>query len=260
MYLQPFLSCPTTSVCTSLCMLLLEELYAVGHAVKISTYCRMVIDLQVAVESSEHIPYVVTAAVIVILFYCRSCSLMLYLIKVFCHLLSKCHLDFIALNIFIEKIHEDYKNGLDGGRDMRSLCGLCFILKVLLMISAHRDHGISINDSNAIYFGILLGCALLVTLLKPYSKRYMSYLDTILLANYVVMWYVVTSRLVFSTVFKKLLFTLPMVISILGLVQRRISYTKLKNQVNKISCYMKKFSKSVYYQRIGKNSNHYYSQ
>ena len=124
---------------------------------------------------------------------------------------------------------------------MRSLCGLHFILKVLLMISAHHDHGISINDSNAICFSILLGCALLVALLKPYSKRYMNYLDTILLANYVVIWYVATSRLVFSTVFKKLLFTLPMVISILGLIQRRISYTKLKNQANKILCCMKKF-------------------
>ena len=214
----------------------------VGHAVKVSTYRRLVIDLQVAVESSEHIPYAVTAAVIVILFYFLPVLLlMLYPIKVFRHLLSKCHLDFIALNIFIKKIHGDYKNGLDGGRDMRSLCGLYFILKVLLMISAHHDHGISINDSSAICFGILLGCALLVALLKPYSKPYMNYLDTILLANYVVMWYIVTSRLVFSTVFKKLLFTLPMAISILGLVQRRISYTKLKNQANKISYFMKKF-------------------
>ena len=41
--------------------------------------------------------------------------LMLYPIKVFRRLLSKCHLDFIAVNIFVEKIHGDYKNGLNGG-------------------------------------------------------------------------------------------------------------------------------------------------
>ena len=82
-------------------------------------------DLSVATESSQHIPYAVTAVIMITLFYVLpTLLLMLYPIKVFRRLLSKCHLDFIALNIFVDKIHGDYRNGLNGGRDMRSLSGL----------------------------------------------------------------------------------------------------------------------------------------
>ena len=130
--------------------------------------------------------------------------------------MSHCHLDFIAVNIFVEKIHGDYKNGLSGGWDMRSLSGLYFILRVVLFF--HYGH-----DLHAIGCAILLCCALMVILLKPYKNSYVNYLDTLLLANYVliILWYIISARLAFSMVLAKLLFTLPMAIFILGIILRK---------------------------------------
>ena len=195
----------------------------VEHAVHTSTYTRIMVDLSVTTESAEHIPYAVTAGIITILFYVLpTLLLMLYPIKVFRRLLSKCHLDFIAINIFVDKIHGDYKNGLDGGRDMRSLSGLYFILRVVLVLSSGaKYHGV--HDSDAIASGILLGCALMVALLKPYNKSYMNYLDTLLLANYVLIWYIQSAQLTFSMVLTKLLITLPMAMFVLGIIVRNTS-------------------------------------
>lgn len=210
----------------------------VGHATRVSTYSRMVVDLRIVAGSSEYIAYAVAAGTVTILLYILpTLLLMLYPIKLFRCLLSKCHLDFIAINIFVDKIHGDYKNGLDGSRDMRSLSGLYFILRLLLASSARDSHGL--DDSYTIGCGILLGCTLMIALLKPYRSSYMNYLDTVLLANYVLIWYVVTSRLVFSIALQKLLSTLPMAIFILGMTPRRMSSTKIKNRANKVYHYTK---------------------
>ena len=50
--------------------------------------------------------------------------------KFFRSCLSKCHLDTIAVNTFVENFHGYYRNGLDGGRDMRSLSGFYFFMVV----------------------------------------------------------------------------------------------------------------------------------
>ena len=185
--------------------------------------------------------YAVTAGIVTILFYVLpTLLLMLYPIKLFHRLLSKCHLDFIALNIFIEKIHRDYKNGLNGGQDMRSLSGLYFILRVVMIFCSVCHYREMHHDAYAFGCGVLLSCALLVALLKPYHNYpYMNYLDTILLANYVLLWYMVTSGLVFSIILAKLLFTFPMIIFILGIILKlRMPNTKIKNQANKLYNYM----------------------
>ena len=48
--------------------------------------------------------------------------------------MSKCHLDFISVNIFVEKVHNCYRNGLDGGRDLRSFSGLYFFLRMAVFL------------------------------------------------------------------------------------------------------------------------------
>ena len=204
----------------------------VGHAIQVSTNARMLIDLRVAADSSEHIPIMAIAGIIILVFFIvPPLLLMLYPVRLFRCLLSKCRLDFIALSIFADKIHGDYKNGLNGGRDMRSLSGMYFILRVILSLSLSPFHGL--YDPYAIGCAALLGCALMIALLKPYSKPYMNYLDTVLLGNYALLWYIGTSRLVFSMILKQLLFVFPMVIFILGIILRRMSKTKIKNQANK---------------------------
>ena len=65
-------------------------------------YAKTMADLSVTSRSSEHIPYTVLAVVVTVLFHILPTLLvMLYPIKLFRRLLSKCHLDFIAINILI---------------------------------------------------------------------------------------------------------------------------------------------------------------
>ena len=61
--------------------------------------------------------------------------LILYPLKAFRSCLSKCHLNYITVNIFIEKIHGCYRNDLDDGLDMRSFSGLYFLLQLFACIA-----------------------------------------------------------------------------------------------------------------------------
>ena len=38
------------------------------------------------------------------------------------------------MNIFVEKVHNCYRNGLDGGRDLRSFSGLYFFLRMAVFL------------------------------------------------------------------------------------------------------------------------------
>ena len=60
--------------------------------------------------------------------------LILYPCRLFRSCISKCHLDFIAVNTFVERFHGSYRNGLDGGRDMRSFSGLYFALRIVVCV------------------------------------------------------------------------------------------------------------------------------
>ena len=211
---------------------------SVGHEIQTSIYTRTMVDLSITAGSSQHLPYAVIAGIISLLFHILpTLLLVLYPIKVFRLFLSKCRLDFIAINIFVDKIHGDYKNGLNGGRDMRSLSGLYFILRIILALSLSLHYHTEKSYDACIYgCGILLGCALMVASLKPYSKPYMNYLDTILLANYALLWPIIYSciRLDYSTTLARVLFSLPMAILILGIILRRFSHAKFNDQDNRV--------------------------
>ena len=74
-----------------------------------------------------------------------------------------------SVNIFVEKFHSCYRNGLDGGRDMRSFSGLYFVLRVLapLFFITHRFL------SKWTYETILFtSAAMLIALVQPYKKMY----------------------------------------------------------------------------------------
>ena len=89
---------------------------------------------------------------------------------------------------------------------------------------------------------------------------YMNYLDTLLLANYVLIWYIVSAQLAFSMVLVKLLYTLPMAIFILGIILRKMSNTKINDQANKIYNYMNTLlNKARNLYQDSQNSSHYCS-
>ena len=151
---------------------------------------RLSVDQTVDYLGSTHLPFAVTALLLFFVFnILPPLLLILYPFGIFRSCLSKCRLDFIAVNIFTEKIHRYYRNGLDGGRDMRSFSGLYFyfMIGVYLLVTFilhlvfhyHQIHHHSIFSPTGVTAIII---ALTVAITKPYKKMYMNHLDTLLLS------------------------------------------------------------------------------
>jgi hypothetical protein len=95
--------------------------------------------------------------------------------------LSKCKLNTIAINYFLTKFHHSYRDGLDGGKDMRSFSGLHLFLRIALIAPVLLLRSIFHID---VWFlrGIILSItALLVSLCRPYKQMHTNVLDSVLL-------------------------------------------------------------------------------
>ena len=104
----------------------------------------------------------------------------LYPIRTFRNLILKCcHRRFICtLNFFVEKYHSCYKDGLDGGKDMRSFASMYFFTTILAY---------TIWFSSFSYLSLAIvagGYSLMIAIVQPYKKQYMTVIDSLLLANY----------------------------------------------------------------------------
>ena len=117
--------------------------------------------------------------------------LILYLIEAFRSCLSKCCLNFITINIFIEKIHGWYRSGLDGGWDMRSFSGLYFLLQLLACIAKTFAKARDLFQPQFLS-GVLF--SIIIALAKPYKKTYMMCLDTLILLNLAVQCFILSSK------------------------------------------------------------------
>ena len=165
---------------------------------------RIVIDLTTTYGSTDHLVVLVPAVMIFfILNIMPPLLLMLYPIKAFKLCLSKCRLDFIAVDVFVDKLQGCYRNGLDKGRDMRSFSGLYFLLRMVIyltgmlsqkILSPHRSQLLA----TVIWFPagtIFFILALTIALIKPYKAVHMNYLDILLLSNLSLMCYLIAARL-----------------------------------------------------------------
>ena len=156
--------------------------------------------------------------------------LILYPVKVFRSCLSKCHLDSIVLNTFVEKMQGCYRNGLDGGRDVRSFSGLYFFFRVMVysvaylsqFIGKHHDH-LSYLYGASIF---LLITTLIMALVQPYKKAYMNYLDVLLLSILTVQSFTLSlhsTKPVMQLVVRVLL-VIPFAVVVLFVIWRRLNY------------------------------------
>ena len=97
---------------------------------------------------------------------------------------------------FTEKVYSCYKDGLDGGRDMRSFSGLYFFLRIAACLCMLLSHLIEqlLYINQWITLGTLLFFATLtVAIAKPYCKAYMNYWDIAILSNLAILFYVLSS-------------------------------------------------------------------
>ena len=120
----------------------------------------------------------------------------LYPIRTFRNLMLKCcHRRFICiLNFFVEKYHSCYKDGLDGGKDMRSFASAYFFITILIYAVW------SISNSYLSLAIMAGGYSLVIAIVQPYKKRYMTVIVSLLLANLALMIAALNDFLVLSQI------------------------------------------------------------
>ena len=136
------------------------------------------IDPNIIFFSKEHIPYVVIAALVLLVFGVLPALLLVaYPIRILRSLFlinllsgrSKA-----ALDIFVERFHSCYRDGLDGGKDMRNFASLHLIIRLLCPLVC--------TFSLLMGTVFLIGCCILIFVFRPCKKRYVNNIDAFILA------------------------------------------------------------------------------
>ena len=155
-------------------------------------------DFTIPFLSTDHLLYLIPAVIICIVFaLLPTLLLLLYPFKIFRICLSKCKLDGPVLNTFVEKFYGCYRDGLDGGKDMRSFAAFYFIFSPVLGsasgIGSLNQLMISNNDPYFLRSIVLAIAAMLIALCRPYKKTYMNVVDILLLVHYILICHLISA-------------------------------------------------------------------
>ena len=145
-------------------------------------------DYNITYGSSKHIAITAVSLLVILVFnVLPALLLVLYPFKIIRACLSKCHLDTLCLSTFMDKFHGCYRNGLNGGRDMRSFAGLYFFIRCLFFLY-YPCQLYKIHFSFGSYLVLLfLFVTLLIAIARPYKETYMNIFDTIILGHFTFM-------------------------------------------------------------------------
>ena len=109
--------------------------YNLNNSTLVSTF-HVETDPSIAFFSKEHLPFIIISiAIFLVAVNPLTLLLALYPVQGFRSVLFKCPLrnhTKASLNIFVEKFYSCYRDGLNGGRDMRSLASLYFYLRLII--------------------------------------------------------------------------------------------------------------------------------
>ena len=157
------------------------------HGASTQSKSVMVLDLEVTCAKGMHLAYIIPLGIFYFVFlFLPALLIVFYPIRI---IRSKCRLNTIRINTFVEKFYSCYRDGLDGGRDMRSFSGLYFFMIFfvtgLLHYASFVDKRLSLFRLAAFVF---LAFALLITFVKPYKCTYRNLLDGLLLAHMTVLF------------------------------------------------------------------------
>ena len=191
-----------------------EIIRTVDHTGEVSLKIQLTADPTVAPWSPTHLPFAVTAILLVFIFNILPTLLLtLYPFRLFRLCLLKCKLDFFAVSNFIDKIQSCYKDGLDGGRDMRSLSALYFYLRVAALFISPVFETLSLFNNIWFSLGVLFLCtAFIKAVIKPYKNDYMNYMDALLLCHMALQYFGMASDFY---LFMKILYIVPIIVFIL---------------------------------------------
>ena len=151
-----------------------------------STVSRFVVsvDPSIVFFSKHHLPFAVTSVALLIIFnIVPPLLLLLYPTRAFKSCLSWSRVNVVALNNFMDKFQSFYRDGLDGGRDMRCFSAFYFYLLTschLLSLIVH--HAFKLHHWTSIGTIILIAVFIL-SVARPYKKKFMNnyYIDILLL-------------------------------------------------------------------------------
>jgi hypothetical protein len=115
-----------------------------------------------------------------------------------------------------------YRNGLDGGRDMRSFSGLYFFLRMIVYIVVYVTQSIAKKHVSEWYSAgvVLLIATLTMALVQPYKKVFMNYLDVFLLSVLTIQCLTLPLKTTWSIAIVRALFTIPFVVVVVFVVWR----------------------------------------
>ena len=150
--------------------------------------------------------------------------LLLHPFRKFRSCLSRLHLNFIAVNTFVDKVYGCYRDGLDGGRDMRRFASLYFFLRIAVLLVIWLTSSAVLRKLSCLYYvGILFSLVtLLVALAKPYKKSYMNNLDVLILFGCSVMCHTVAlqTKQYEALLIERILLSMPLSLFILYVMIR----------------------------------------
>ena len=142
----------------------------------------MMMNIDVTCWSTQHLLYAIPMLILVFLHILPILLLFCYPVKIFRRCLTKCKVNGLFLVTFIERFQGCYKDGLDGGRDLRSFSALYLLLRYLPVSNKliHKRFHVSNWQNLGFMFSF---ASLLIAFIKPYKNKYMNILDTLLLAH-----------------------------------------------------------------------------
>ena len=142
-------------------------------------------DMSISLGSVNYITITVITLLIFGMFNILPTLLLtLYPTKIVRALLSKCTPRMaIIINTFVQKFHHCYRDGLDGGKDLRCFSGLYFFLRTVIVLAA-----LALKSALAFEDWFVRGmtfslCAVLVAVCKPYKNSYANIADALLLMH-----------------------------------------------------------------------------
>ena len=145
-------------------------------------------------NSGNHIGLAIFAAAVIVIFNVLPVLLLvLYPFKVFRSCLSRCKLNVVAIETFVNKFHGCYRDGLQGGRDMRMLVGLYFFMRIFIIVVRYVSPFLLPNIWLS-YTVLYSTTTLLVAYSKPYKRPYMNAFDVVILANLSLLGVVVSAE------------------------------------------------------------------
>jgi hypothetical protein len=124
----------------------------------------------------------------------------------------------------MDKVCSCYKDGLNGGQDMRSFSGFYFILRIAGYLCGILSHLMKpfLHINRWLATGTLLFfTTLTIAIAKPYRKAYMNYWDIAILSHLTILNFVLSSGNNNILLVARVLLSIPILIFIIAIMLRK---------------------------------------